>query len=332
MNSKPRLLILNASCLDVLDSERSWIESLGFELMADRAYISLDVPGTLKLLQNCQAVILPAHHRMMPNDQQMQQCPRLLVCSIAASGFEWLDVQAATRHGIVVTYAPGGDGAEVVADMAWGLMLAVARQIPYHNQLLCNGDATRGIGAGVYGKTLGIIGLGQIGRATARRAAGFNVKVLATDPLADNATASRLNVTLVSMDELLAASDFVSLHVRLTTETRNLIGAAELKKMKPSAFLINTARRELVHEASLAAAILGKQIAGAGLDDPPGPDATKLLGQPNVVFTPHLGNRAIEGMRGVFHTAVENAAAVLRGQQPALTVNPEVYLSQGDRM
>jgi D-3-phosphoglycerate dehydrogenase len=204
-------------------------------------------------------------------------------------------------------------------------MLAVARQIPYHNQLLMRGDETRGMGSSVFGKTLGIVGLGNIGKCVARRAKGFDVRVIATEPYPDEKFVREQGVRVVPLDELLAESDFVSLHMRLDERTRNLIGARELARMKRTAILINTARQELVDEAALVAAIESKEIAGAGLDDPPGPVAKKLLGCNNVVFTPHLGNRAIEGVRGVFRTAVLNAAAVLRGERPEFIVNPQVY-------
>jgi D-3-phosphoglycerate dehydrogenase len=123
----------------------------------------------------------------------------------------------------------------------------------------------------------------------------------------------------------LRQSDFISLHVRLNEQTRNMIGSRELGLMKRNAYLINAARKELVDEEAIVAAILGGQIAGAALDDPPGPAAKKLFGLPNVVFTPHLGNRAIEGVHAVFRAALESAIAVLNSQRPAFVVNAAVY-------
>ena len=325
MTPKPRLAVLNATCLDVVEEMRDWIESLGVTLMADQAYRRLDAAGIARVCREADGIILPSSVRSMPHEKEMADSPDLLVCSIAASGFEWLDVDAATRNGIVVTFAPGREGAEVVADMAWGLMLAVARQIPHHNNLLMRGDETRGMGSSVFGKTLGIVGLGNIGKCVARRAKGFDVRVIATEPYPDQNFVREQGVKLVSLDELLAESDFVSLHIRLDEKTRNLIGRRELALMKRTAILVNTARQELVDEAALVGAIDAKQIAGAGLDDPPGEAAKALLGRHNVVFTPHLGNRAIEGVRGVFRTAVTNAVAVFRGERPEFVVNPRVY-------
>jgi D-3-phosphoglycerate dehydrogenase len=322
---KPRLAVLNATCLDVVEDLRKWIEAQNVTLLADQSYRTLDEAGVARVITQAEGIILPSSARSMPHAEHMAASPDLLVCSIAASGYEWLDVEAATRNGIIVTYAPGREGAQVVADMAWGMMLAVARQIPYHNQLLMRGDETRGMGSSVFGKTLGIIGLGNIGKCVARRAKGFDVRVLAAELNPDRDFVREQGVTLVSQDELLAESDFVSLHTRLDESTRHLLGARELARMKATAILINTARRELVDEEALVAAIESGRLGGAGLDDPPGPAGKKLLGRPNVVFTPHLGNRAIEGVRGVFRTAVENAVAVFRGQRPEFVVNPRVY-------
>jgi len=325
MSAKPRLLVLNPTALDVVEEHRAWIEAQGVELLAEQSFRALDQEEAAVLLREADAVILPASARTFPHEPHMAAAARLRVCSIAASGYDWLDVAAATRHGIVVCAAAGGVGAEAVADLAWGLMLAVARHIPHHHQRIREGGLERGMGSAVFGKTLGIIGLGHIGKAVAERARGFGMRLLASAPRPDEAFAREHAIEFVSQDELLATSDFVSLHVRLSEQTRAMLGTRELGRMKPTAFLINTARQELIDEEALAAAILERRIAGAALDDPPGAAGKKLLGLPNVIFTPHLGNRAIEGVHGVFRTAIENALAVLRGEQPGGVVNPQVY-------
>ena len=325
MSDKPRLLVLNPTCLDVIDAHRPWIESQGIQLLAEQSYRTAPQGAIVELLKRSDAVVLPAAIRNLPLPEHMAASPRLRVCSIAASGFEWLDVEAATRNGIVVCFAPGGVGAEVVAEMAIGLMLAVARQIPFHNQQLCRGDETRGMGTSLFGKTLGIVGLGSIGRELAVRARGLKMRVVACEPQPDRKFAAEHAIDLMALDELLAQSDFVSLHVRLSEETQHMIGRRELELMKKTAILINAARRELVDEEAIVEAILKRQIGGAGLDDPPGTAAKNLLGLPNVVFTPHLGNRAIEGVHGVFRAALEGAIQVLRGQRPTFVVNPQVY-------
>jgi phosphoglycerate dehydrogenase-like enzyme len=325
-STKPRLAVLNGTCLDIVEEFRDWIVAQGVELDAQQSYRSLDEAESLRVTRDADGIILPASFRSFPHEPHMAACPRLKVCSIAASGYEWLDVDSATKHGIVVTFAPGREGAEVVADMAWGLMLAVARQIPFHHIAMSRGENVRGMGSSVFGKTLGIVGLGNIGKAVARRAKGFDVRVIATEPYPDDKFVRENNVTLMPLDQLLAESDFVSLHMRLDEKTRHLIGASQLARMKPTAILINTARQELVDEAALVEAIESGNIGGAGLDDPPETESAKrLFARNNVVFTPHLGNRAIEGVRGVFKAAVENAIAVFRGQRPQFVVNPAAY-------
>jgi D-3-phosphoglycerate dehydrogenase / 2-oxoglutarate reductase len=323
VSKPPVLLVLSGTCLDVVESQRQWVESLGVELHADQANRHLTYDQMGEAFKHCDGAVLPSS--TVPDAAQMAAAPRLRVCAIAASGFERFDLEAATRNGIVVANAIGGEGAEVVADFTWGLILAAARQIVHHHNRLSRGDLTRGMGTGVTRKTLGIIGLGAIGKQVALRAKGFAMRVLAHDPYADKKFAAEHNIELTTLDRLLAESDFLSLHTRLTDETRGIIGAKELARMKPTAYLINTARQELIDEAALVAAIQGGRLAGAGLDDPPGPAGQVLFGHPSVVFTTHLGNRSVDGMIAVLRAAVESAVAVFRGQRPRLVVNPEVY-------
>jgi phosphoglycerate dehydrogenase-like enzyme len=279
-------------------------------------------------LHEADALILPASLRHLPLAEHMERHKRLQVLSIAASGYDWLDVEAATRCGIVVTYAPVREGTEVVADLTWGLMLSVARQIPHHDRQVRTGQYERGMGISVWGKTLGILGLGRIGQAVARRVRGFDMRILACEVQPDMAFVREHNIELVPLDELLQRSDFVSLHLRLEDGTRDIIRARELRLMKPSAFLINTARAKLVDENALISAVENGAIAGAGLDDPPTRLDCPLTKLPNVVYTPHLGNRAIEGVHAVFRCAIDNALAALNGRRPEFVVNPEVLTTR----
>lgn len=325
MKARPRIVILNATCLDILEEHRAWLDSQDWDWVAKESFRSLRLDQVDAILEGADALILPAMIRNLPLAEHMERHTSLRVLSIAASGFDWLDVPTATRCGIVVAYAPAEAGAEVVADLTWGLMLAVAREIPHHHQAICCGRNDRGIGVSVWGKTLGIVGLGNIGRRVARRAAGFQMRVLAAEPNPDRAFAAEHGIELVGLDDLMRRSDFVSLHVRLDTHTRGMIDSRLLGLMKPTAYLINAARVELVDQDALADAILARRMAGAGLDDPPAQPDSPLLNLPNVVFTPHLGNRAFEGMHAVFRCALENALAVLKGKRPECVVNPEVY-------
>ncbi len=328
MSERPRLLVLNPTCLEVLETHRAFLDASGISWAGDPAFAALGERQADAVLEGAEAVILPAAVRHLPTAEQMERHRRLRVLSIAASGWDWLDVGAATARGIVVTYAPATEGVEVVADMVWGLMLAAARQIPPFHQRICRGDHTRGMGTAVWGKTLGIIGLGRIGKAVARRAAGFDMSILAVEPSPDRDFVAWHGIGLTNLETLLSRSDFVSLHARLDASTRHMIGRRELAMMKPSAFLINTARRELVDFDALVEAVLSGRMAGAGLDDPPPDGDARLLGLPNVVFAPHHGNRAIEGVHAVFRLAIDNALAVLHDRRPEWLVNPEVWESR----
>ncbi len=325
MNRRPRLVILNPTCLEVVEAHRAYLDASGMDWMADAAFRMLREEQVDGVLAGAEALILPASIRSVPSASQMARHRSIRVISIAASGWDWLDLEAATANGIVVAFAPVRAGVEVVADMTFGLMLAVARQIPHFHRRLCAGDAARGMGVSVWGKTLGIVGLGRIGRAVARRAVGFEMEILACEPSPDRDFVARHGIRLVDLDTLLRRSDYVSLHVRLDATTRAMLGSPELGRMKPGAILVNTARRELVDEDALADAILGGRLGGAGLDDPPARADSPLLNRPNVVFAPHHGNRAIEGVHAVFRCAIDNAAAVLAGRRPEFVANPEVY-------
>lgn len=322
---RKRLVILNPTCLEVIDAHRGRLDASGVEWLGEPSFASLQSDQVEGVLAGANALILPASIRTLPEAELMRRHGGLEVLSIAASGWDWLDVEAATAHGIVVTYAPAAAGVEVVADMAFALMLAVARQLPHYHNAVCEGRSARGMGVALWRKTLGIVGLGRIGKAVARRAAGFEMRVLAVEPSPDLAFARRHGIPVVDLPTALRESDFLSLHVRLDETTRHMIGRRELAGMKPTAFLINTARRDLVDEEALAEAVVQGRIAGAGLDDPPARPDTPLRGLPNVVFAPHHGNRAIEGVHAVFALAIDNALAALAGRRPEFVVNPEVY-------
>jgi phosphoglycerate dehydrogenase-like enzyme len=321
--AKARILILNGTCLDVAEAHRPWLASLNADIVADPRYRRISPDQIDDILAGAQAIIVPASAPILPH--HMEDHRDLLAVSIAASGYESVDIEAATRCGIVVTYAPIREGTEVVADLTWGLMLAVARQIPHHNRLLQAGRYERGMGVAVWGKTLGIVGLGNIGRAVARRAHAFDMKILATEIRPAPLFVRQYDVELVPLEELLRRADFVSLHLRINDQTRGIIGRRELAMMKPSAFLINTARLSLVDESALQEAVLSRRIAGAAMDEPPSAKDSPVLSLPNFVCTPHLGNRAIEGADAVFRCGIENAMAVIGGRRPEFVLNPQVY-------
>lgn len=243
-----------------------------------------------------------------------------------------VDVAEATAMRIPVTTIPPMV-TEETADLAWGLMVAVARNILAGDRTLRQGifpgsQSMHLAGQGVYGKTLGIVGLGRIGEAMARRARGFDMRVLYTKRNRLEIEREReLGVEYVLLEELLRNSDFVSINAASTLETRHLIGVDELRAMKPTACLINTARGPLVDEAALAVALREKVIAGAALDvfehEPEVyPD---LLGRADVVLTPHLGSAVSETRERMALIVAENIIAVMEGRRPPNLYNPEAY-------
>lgn len=243
-----------------------------------------------------------------------------------------VDLAAATARSIPVTVIPPLV-TEATADVNMALLLAVARRIVEGDRLLRSGvfpgsQSMHLVGGTVHGKTLGIVGFGAIGRAVARRAHGFGMRVLYVKrrrlPEPDERA---LGVEWAPLDDLLRASDFVSVNALLTRETRHLIGARELGLMKPAAYLINTSRGPLVDEAALARALREGRIAGAGLDvyEHEPRVAPDLIGLPNVVLTPHVGSADRDTRERIAGVVVDNIEAWLRGDRPPNVANPEVY-------
>jgi glyoxylate reductase len=243
-----------------------------------------------------------------------------------------IDVAEATRRKIPVTVVPA-IVAEATADINFGLMLMVARRMVEGDRMVHKGrfpgsQSNHLVGAAVYGKTIGLVGGGgRIGTAVARRARGFGMRVLYWTPRRKPESLEReMAMIYAPLDQLLKEADFVSLHSPLRPETRHQIGAREFALMKPTAFLINTARGAIVDEAALARALKKRQIAGAGLDVfEHEPDVTPgLLAMPNVVTTPHLGSAVMEVREQMANIVVDNILALLDGKTPPNCVNPEV--------
>ncbi len=244
-------------------------------------------------------------------------------------GLDNVDLEAATDNGIVVAHVLDFC-TEEVSNHAIALLLALARRLlPLHR------DAAAGRWrrdhawrlAPVHGQTLGIVGFGNIGRAVARKALAFDMRVLAYDPYTDPGAASALGVQPAALDELLAESDYVSLHTPLTPETRTLIGEAELKAMRPTAVLVNTSRGPVVDQAALVEALAGGEIAAAALDvfqEEPLPADSPLCRLENVLLTPHVASVSPEAMRQVCEEVGRAAGDVLRGRWPKYVANPSV--------
>jgi glyoxylate reductase len=254
------------------------------------------------------------------------------VISNVAVGFDNVDVPAATRRGILVTNTPDVL-TDTTADLAWALLMAAARRLIEAHEYVHSGKWRRWsidllVGQDVHHRTLGIFGLGRIGQAVARRARGFEMRVIYTDERrAPEEVERELGAAFVSKEELLRTADFVSLHVPLLESTRHLIGEPELRAMKPSSVLVNTSRGPVVDEDALAQALEQGWIAAAGIDvfEKEPQVHPKLLATKRAVLAPHIGSASIETRKRMCTMAAENAVAAITGRRPPNLLNPELW-------
>ncbi len=264
------------------------------------------------------------------NEELLQAAPKLKIAANVAVGFDNIDVAACTKRGVVATNTPGVLD-ETTADFAWTLLMAMARRLLEGDALARSGnwkgwDLDQLVGTDVWGKTLGIVGFGRIGKAMARRASGFQMKVIYTDAVrAAPNVEKELGVEFREMNALLAESDFISVHTPLLPETRGLFNARKFERMKRTAFLINTSRGPVVNEGDLVAALESGQIGGAALDVfEKEPAIHPGLRRANVVLAPHIASASLETRTKMACMAAENVVALLQGRRPANILNPEV--------
>jgi D-3-phosphoglycerate dehydrogenase len=273
---------------------------------------------TIELLKGVAALIADGE----PLTERVLQAARdLKIIARTGVGVDNIDLQAARERGIRVTVTPGMLD-KAVADLTLGLLLCVARRICQSDKTIRRGQWERTIGLDLEGKTLGIIGLGSIGKQVAKRALAFDMQVVAYDPIEDHEFATIHGISYVDRDQLLEVSDFVSLHLPLTQETHGYIGERELRRMKPTAYLINTARGAIVDERALYRALREGWIAGAALDtfvqEPP--LGSPLLELDNVVMTPHIGGWTDGAMGAMARQAATEVIRALQGQPPLYPV------------
>jgi len=289
----------------------------------------LDKAKLIEAVKHCDILISLLHDTV--DAEVLAANPNLKAVSSMNITADRIDVAEATRRGIPVTNIPA-IVTDATADIGFGLLLAVARNIVLGDKLFRSGvypgsQSNHLAGAAVHGQTLGLVGFGRIGQAMARRAHGFDMKIIYTDP-------NRLPLQLernfearyCSFQELLRYADFVSLHPQLTPETRHLMSDREFALMKPTAFIINTSRGPVIDEAALVRALNDKKIAGAGLDvyENEPKVSPELIEMPNVVLTPHLGSAVASLREGMANVVIDNTLALIEGRKPTSCLNPQV--------
>jgi phosphoglycerate dehydrogenase-like enzyme len=256
----------------------------------------------------------------------MDQLPRLKLIARIGVGYDAVDLPAATERGILVTTTQGAND-WAVADHAFALMLALCHNITIGDRHCRAGRWVRSPGVDLWQKTLGVVGLGRIGRGLVLRGEGFRMKILATEPFPDVEFVRAHNVELVSLDELMRRSDFVSLHLPNSAETRHIVDEERLSLMKPSAYLVNTARGPLIDEDALERALESGNLAGAGLDvrEVEPPEDNRFAKFDNVVLSAHVAGVTREAVYAMSVMACQGAADVLAGKQPEGLLNPEAW-------
>ncbi len=302
-------------------------ETCELHVWRERELMPRDVQ--LKLFADCAGLLTTTDIKV--NAQLLEACPAVKVVSNQAVGYDNIDVAACTAAGVPVGNTPDVL-TETTADLAFALILASARRLAEmvawvkQDRWTPERGMLEDLGTDVHHATLGIIGLGRIGREVARRAAGFNMEILYHDLIRDRQAEQEFGARRVDKDTLLRRSDFVSLHLPLSAETHHFIGPDELKLMKPSALLINSARGQIVDQQALLSALQSGQIAGAGLDvtDPePMRSDNPLLALPQVTVLPHIGSATRKTRAKMAQRAAQNLINALNGQPMISCVNPE---------
>jgi phosphoglycerate dehydrogenase-like enzyme len=296
----------------------------------------LDMPGRraygeAELAEACRdADVVLASHLETISAAVLESAPRLRLVIVPFIGTDKIDIPAASRLGILVANSPTAENFVAVAEATVGVILMLLKRIKHNEAKLRRGEWAKREDRGdfLFGKTVGLIGLGRIGTHVSRRLAGWDVRLIAADPYVAVDRAAKLGVTLVDLLALLAEADIVSLHCTLTEETRHLIGEKELRRMKPTALLVNTARGEVVDEEAVARALNEQWIAGAAVDafvkEPlPADHCYRNIDPERLILTPHNIAHSEAGRRANLRLAVDQILAVGRGEPPAHAVNPD---------
>ena len=314
-----RVLMNSPRVIGKEDYVREFLRARGCELIEHDRSTPLARPEILRLLADA-AGYVPALDRV--DEDVFAAAPQLRVVSAQGVGYDHIDVAAANRRGIAVCICAGCNN-HAVSELAFGMMLGLARHVYAADRAMREGGWPRLVGPELWGKTLGIVGLGRVGKSSALIGRGFGMRVLATDIRWDITFANEHQISYVPLQRLLRESDFVSIHCPLNEQTRGLIDEAALDLMKPTAILINTARGPIVKEEALVGALRERMIAGAGLDVfevEPHPH-NPYLDLPNVILTPHLGGATNEATDRSLELSMLNITQVLLGGEPICRVN-----------
>ncbi|MBI2002457.1 MAG: phosphoglycerate dehydrogenase [candidate division NC10 bacterium] len=324
MDRKPKILVTVQQLADREAPELRPLEEAGFEILLNRKGRPLTEQELIDSLPGVFATVAGGEPYTA---RVLEQATDLRVVARFGVGYDQIDVPAATRHGVAVAMAFGTNH-ESVADYTLALMLALAVDLVAHHEQVKGGRWITDFHRGFWRATVGIVGLGRIGKAVARRCQGFETRILAYDPVPDTTFACDHGVHLVPLDALLREADFVTLHLPLTAETVRFINRDRLALMRPTAFLINTARGAIVDEEALAEALTAGRLAGAGLDafavEPP--FGSPLLTLDRVIVSPHAAGSDERATAAMLTRCVDSILAVARGDDPGpgLVLNPEV--------
>lgn len=295
------------------------LQSYSDDLVFNPAGRPLTEDELIPLLKDCDGYIAGLD---FVTEKVISSCSRLKVISRYGAGYDRVDIQAAKKKGILVTNTPGVN-AEAVGELAMALILSAARKVTHLNETTRGGEWLRSTGVELKDKTIGIMGLGSIGKVVARCAKGFEMNVAAYDPYINEAYCKEHKIQVCTFDELLEISDIISLHLPLLDTTRHLIGKDAFSKMKPNAILVNTSRGGIVDENAACEALKSGHLGGLGLDafEVEPPRNTSLFEFPNVVATPHTGAHTKEATSQMAAASVQNLIDVLEGKDCLYVVN-----------
>jgi D-3-phosphoglycerate dehydrogenase / 2-oxoglutarate reductase len=329
MQNTQRVLVAVSGLAERAPRTLERLRDAGFEVVVEDRGRALSEAELLAVIPGIFATIASSEPY---NECTLAAADELRVIARMGVGFDRVDVAAATRHGVAVAMAFGTNH-EAVADHAFALLAALGSQVlPYHTKVLGGGWGGN-VHTSLWGATVGVVGLGRIGKALARRCRGFEMRILAHDIAPDRAFCEANGIELVSLDQLLEQSDFVSIHTPHDATTDKLIGREQLARMKPTAYLINTSRGGTVDEVALGLALAERRIAGAGLDVmaiEPLPASSPLRTLDNVLLTPHCAGTNTRSLVDMLNRCIDSIIAIRDGRSPGdhLLLNPEV-LAQG---